>query len=333
VTIIPRAPVAGGVYDSVVTGCAGFIGSHLTDHLLAHGDRVLGIDSFEDYYARSQKERNLTAALSSPGFTFLDRDLRAVGLRRHLDAETRVFHLAAQPGVRGSWGAGFATYVDNNLLATQALLEEVVAAGGRSRVVFASSSSIYGDGPGGPTPEEFPPHPRSPYGLTKLSGEHLVRIYTQEHGLSATSLRFFTVYGPRQRPDMAFHRFFRAAEQGTPIEVYGDGRQSRDFTYVGDIVAGIAAVGDREVDAVAINLGAGEPTTLEGALRQVEAAAGRPLTIQHRPPEPGDVMATWADIRLAKRLFGFQPRVNLAEGLRRQWAWHAAEGADVAVPA
>jgi nucleoside-diphosphate-sugar epimerase len=313
------------VPDAIVTGCAGFIGSHLTERLLERGDRVLGIDSFDDYYPPEMKRRNLTTALTHRRFQFLRANVRQVRLRRHLDPEVRVIHLAAQPGVRGSWGSKFSRYVQNNVLATQSVLETLASAGSPGRFVYASSSSIYGETPEGATPEDTPARPVSPYGMTKLSGEHLVRLYARAHGLSAVSLRFFSVYGPRQRPDMAFHKFFRAAQAGTSIDVYGDGRQSRDFTFVGDIVAGILAAADSDTDAGVFNLGAGTPQPLARAVDLIGRTSGARIRVRHLPEQLGDPRATWADIRRARRLLGFRPRVSLEEGLAQQWEWHSTE--------
>ena len=218
----------------VVTGVAGFLGSHLTERLLAAGHEVVGVDAFTPFYDPRRKRRNLEAALAHPRFRLLELDLGADDPARLPDAEL-VFHFAAQAGVRPSWGDGFAEYARHNVLATQRLLERYEARPPR-RFVYASSSSVYGDAERLPTRESDLPRPYSPYGVTKLAGEHLCLLYQRNRGLPATALRFFTVYGPRQRPDMAFHRLLEAALDGRPFEVYGDGRQSRDFTYVADAV-------------------------------------------------------------------------------------------------
>jgi nucleoside-diphosphate-sugar epimerase len=314
------------VYDAIVTGSAGFIGSHLTERLIARGDRVVGIDSFDDYYSPEEKRRHLAGVLDDSRFTFVEGDVREIPLRRYLHRGTAVFHLAAQPGVRGSWGVNFHRYVDNNILATQAMLEAVKQADVSGRFVYASSSSIYGHAPEGPTSEECPPRPISPYGMTKLAGEHLVRLYAKSGGLSAVCLRFFTVYGPRQRPDMAFNRFFRASQEKQPIEVYGDGRQLRDFTYVDDIVSGILAAAEVDGSSEVFNLGAGDPVPLTTAIRYLGEAVGETPSVHRVPPQAGDPPATWADNRRARRLLGFRPRVSLREGLRRQWEWQVTEG-------
>jgi nucleoside-diphosphate-sugar epimerase len=321
------------VHDSLVTGCAGFIGSHLVERLIDRGDRVVGIDSFDDYYAPEAKRRNLAQVAHHPRFTLLEGNVRELPLRHYLHSGILVCHLAAQPGVRGSWGKDFHRYVENNVLATQMLLEAVKEAKADARFIYASSSSIYGEAPGGPTSEDTLPRPISPYGMTKLAGEHLTRLYGRVGGLTTVSLRFFTVYGPRQRPDMAFHRFFRAVLDGRPIEVYGDGRQLRDFTFVGDIVEGILAASEADGTSEVYNLGGGDPVPLETAIRYVGKAAGKAPQIQSLPVQAGDPQATWADIRRARRALHFRPRVSLREGLERQWQWHTAEARHVPLAA
>jgi nucleoside-diphosphate-sugar epimerase len=314
------------LYDAVVTGAAGFVGSHLTERLLERGDRVLGVDSYDPYYSSRQKRQNLRRALEHPRFRFLPKPVQRVGVARHLGRGTVVYHLAAQPGVRGSWGAKFGHYVENNVLATQSLLEGMVRAGRKGRVVYASSSSIYGDQPPGPMPEDALPNPVSPYGMTKLSAEHLGRLYARAYGLSFVSTRLFTVYGPRQRPDMAFHRFFLAARARRAIDVYGDGRQLRDFTYVGDIVDGIVRAGETDSAEVVFNLGGNSPVRLDHAIGLIRSVTGLPVRIHRAGSQRGDPRATWADNRRARRVLRFRPRTPLREGLRRQWEWHQGRG-------
>jgi len=313
----PSAPI---VPEDVVTGAAGFVGSHLVQRLLAQGRSVVGVDCFDDYYNRTSKEGNLAEARRDPNFRLVEQDLLGFDPSTVLEPGCRVFHLAAQPGVRGSWGANFERYLRNNVLATQRLLEATVRVRPQ-RFVYASSSSIYGEQPTGPTSETATPNPVSPYGVTKLAGEHLARLYAQAYGLSVVSLRFFTVYGPGQRPDMAFHRFIEAIRAGKPITLYGDGRQTRDFTFVDDIVDGILSAGQTEAVEGAFNLGGGTPAPLTEVLRILGDLAGHP--IESRPGEapPGDPRTTWADTRRARELLGFRPRVALADGLRRQWDW------------
>ncbi len=311
------------LYDSVVTGCAGFIGSHLTEALLERGDRVLGVDAFDPYYPASLKRKNLRRSLAHAHFRFQEIPVDRLRLGRTLRRGGVVFHLAAQPGVRGSWGEKFDHYVENNVLATQALLEEVVRSGTRPRVVYASSSSIYGDQPAGPMREDATPNPISPYGMTKLAAEHLGRLYARAYGLSFASTRLFTVYGPRQRPDMAFNRMIRSIRTGRPIEVFGDGRQLRDFTYVGDIVDGIVSAGATDSGETVFNLGGSAPVRLDEAIGHLRSISRQPVKLRRLPTPKGDPRATWADNRRARRELHFRPRTSLREGLRRQWEWQS----------
>jgi UDP-glucuronate 4-epimerase len=313
------------LYDSLVTGSAGFVGSHLTELLLERGDRVLGVDSFDPYYPAEQKRRNLRRSLEHPKFKFVRGRIQDVRLARYLRKGAGIYHLAAQPGVRGSWGTKFHRYVENNVLATQALLEEVVRSGVRPRIVYASSSSVYGDQPTGPMTEDATPNPVSPYGMTKLSAEHMGRLYARAYGVSFVSTRLFTVYGPRQRPDMAFNKFFRAVRDGKPIEVYGDGRQLRDFTYVGDIISGIVSAGASDSRETVFNLGGSSPVRLDEAIGYIRTITGRPVKIRRAAVQTGDPRTTWADTRRARRELNFRPKTSLREGLRRQWAWQAGE--------
>jgi len=249
----------------LVTGAAGFIGSHLAEALVARGYRVIGVDAFVDFYPRSMKEANLRDLRQAPTFQFIEADLRTTDLVTLLTGIDYVFHLAAQAGVLTSWGDGFTAYVEHNVLATQRLLEAAQQRGVR-RVIYASSSSVYGETPTLPAREDSPPLPISPYGVTKLAAEHLCRLYTIGHELPTISLRYFTVYGPRQRPDMAFHKFIHALLRDEPIPVYGDGEQSRDFTYVGDIVAATLAAMGHGVPGACYNLGGGVQVTVKEVL-------------------------------------------------------------------
>ncbi|MGC2289830.1 MAG: NAD-dependent epimerase/dehydratase family protein [Thermoplasmata archaeon] len=310
----------------VVTGAAGFVGSHLVGRLLSEGQSVVGIDSFDDYYARPAKERNLAEVRRNPNFRFVEQDLLGFDPSTVWEPGCRIFHLAAQPGVRGSWGTQFERYLRNNVLVTQHLLEASVRVR-PARFVYASSSSIYGEQPAGPTPESATPNPVSPYGMTKLAGEHLVRLYAQAHGLSTASLRFFTVYGPGQRPDMAFNRFIEATRSGKAITLYGDGRQTRDFTFVDDIVEGLVAAGRTTGAEGAFNLGGGTPAPLTEVLRILQELAGHPIAIRPGEAPPGDPRATWADTRRAQEILHFHPRVSLTEGLRYQWEWQTGPDA------
>ena len=304
----------------VVTGAAGFIGSHLTESLLADGHEVTGVDAFTDYYPRPTKERNLEKSRSHGKFRLVEGRLQDLDLRPLLDGVDRVFHLAAQAGVRASWGREFSHYTDHNVLATQRLLEAARAAGG-PRVVYASSSSVYGDAPTLPLSEEARCEPVSPYGVSKLAAEHLGVLYHRNFGLPVVSLRYFTVYGPRQRPDMAFHRFLKAARDAEPIHLYGDGGQTRDFTFVSDIVAATRAAADSGRPGSVYNVGGGERVVLSDVLRQIEGVTGRRLTIVRDEVQKGDMRDTFADTTAARRDLGFRSTVALAQGLEREWEW------------
>jgi UDP-glucose 4-epimerase len=241
-------------------------------------------------------------------------------LSEALEGAGQVFHLAAQAGVRTSWGRDFGLYTENNVLATQRLLEAAVAAG-TPRLVYASSSSVYGDSPSLPLREDASCRPVSPYGVTKLAAEHLAHLYERNHGLPVVSLRYFTVYGPRQRPDMAFHRFFRAARDGEPIHVYGDGEQTRDFTYVTDAVAATRAAAVSGRPGCAYNVGGGERVSLNRVLQAMEGVTGRRFRIIREEAQKGDMRDTFADTSAAQRDLDFRSTVPLAEGLKRQWDW------------
>jgi nucleoside-diphosphate-sugar epimerase len=305
---------------TIVTGAAGFIGSHLAASLLADGHEVLGIDCFTDYYPRAAKEANLAPLREHAHFRLVEERLQDAELPRHLEGAFAVFHLAAQAGVRASWGREFAHYTEHNVLATQRLLEAALEAG-RPRIVYASSSSVYGDAAVLPLREDGPCRPVSPYGVTKLAAEHLARLYHRNHGLPTVSLRFFTVYGPRQRPDMAFHRFLKAARDGQPITVYGDGSQTRDFTYVDDIVSAVRAAALSGQPGSVYNVGGGERVALNEVLRLIESVTGRRLQVQRQEPQMGDMKDTFADTSAASRDLGFRSTVGLAEGLAREWQW------------
>jgi nucleoside-diphosphate-sugar epimerase len=304
----------------VVTGAAGFIGSHLAESLVADGHEVAGVDCFTDYYPRALKERNLERLRESPRFHLLEARLQDLDLTPLLDGAEHVYHLAAQAGVRASWGRDFALYTDHNVLATQRLLEAALAAG-RPTVVYASSSSVYGDAPSLPLREDGPCQPVSPYGVTKLAGEHLAVLYHRNHGLPTVSLRFFTVYGPRQRPDMAFHRFLKAARDGGEVPVFGDGRQTRDFTYVTDIVSAVRAAPLSGRPGSVYNVGGGERIALNEVLRLIETVTARPLRILRQEAQKGDMRDTFADTTAARRDLGIHSTVPLAEGLAREWEW------------
>ncbi|MEO8077575.1 MAG: NAD-dependent epimerase/dehydratase family protein [Acidobacteriota bacterium] len=305
---------------ALVTGAAGFIGSHLTGALLDRRAEVIGLDCFTDYYPRPIKESNLAQNLGREGFHFVEARIQDADLPALLDGVTHVFHLAAQAGVRMSWGQDFRIYTENNVDASQQLLEACVGQP-LHRFVYASSSSLYGDNVSIPMREDALPQPVSPYGVTKLAAEQLCHLYSVNHGVPATSVRYFTVYGPRQRPDMAFHRFIRAALEGRPITLYGDGEQTRDFTFVADAVAATLAAGDRGVPGRAYNIGGGSRVTVNDVLDIIGRLAGRSLDVRREPAQKGDMRDTYADTGLAKADLGFAPTVSLEEGIEAEYRW------------
>jgi nucleoside-diphosphate-sugar epimerase len=308
----------------VVTGAAGFIGSHLCEHLLRLGHEVVGLDAFIPYYPRSFKEQNLAAARRHPAFRFRAVDLRDEPLGGLPEDAEVVFHLAAMPGLTQSW-TDFDGYWTCNVLATQRLLEALRRAGGRlRRLVCASTSSVYGRFASGD--ETLPTRPVSPYGVTKLAAENLCRAYGEEHGLPVVVLRYFSVYGPRQRPDMGYHRFFRALLRGEPVVVYGDGQQVRGNTYVGDCVAATAAAVEAQPGEV-YNVGGGEMASVWDVLGKLEAVTGRKVAVTRKEARPGDQRHTFADTTKLRRHLGWEPRTSLDEGLTRQWVWHREEAA------
>ena len=310
----------------VVTGVAGFIGSHLAEALVDRGHEVVGIDCFTPAYPPADKRRNLARLVDHPAFRLVEGDLVTLALDAWLEGAGVVFHQAAQPGVRASWGRDFAVYVHHNILATQCLLE-ACARTGVPRLVAASSSSVYGDAPAYPTTEESITRPVSPYGVTKLASEHLCLAYARPgvSQLSVATLRYFTVYGPRQRPDMAFRRFLEAAYTGQPIVVYGDGEQTRDFTHVHDAVRANLLAMSAPIAAEAINVGGGRRVTLRETLELIQRSTGRRLRIERAPAQAGDARHTGADGTRADALLGYQPAVPLEDGLADQAAWVADE--------
>jgi nucleoside-diphosphate-sugar epimerase len=304
----------------LVTGVAGFVGSHLARKLLEQGHRVIGLDSFTDFYPKWMKEKNLEPLQGNGRFEFLARDLNlidGVDLLRRTEA---VYHLAAQPGVRTSWGRNFEAYIRNNIQNTQVLLEAAKESQ-VAKFIFASSSSVYGLTPDLPMKESSPLCPLSPYGVTKLAAEQLCILYHKNFGLPTVSLRFFTVYGPGQRPDMAFHRFFKAILQGGEIIVYGDGSQTRDFTYVADIVEACLAALERGRPGEVYNLGGGHRQRLEDIFPLVEEVCRKSVRRRTAERQSGDVPDTLADITKAQADLGFSPRTDLRGGLSEEWAW------------
>ena len=311
---------------ALVTGAAGFVGSTLARRLLADGHDVVGVDSVNDYYDRQLKRANL-GRLASTGFQFVEADLNAVDLPSLLAGTEVVFHLAGQPGVRSSWGSEFDRYVTDNVRATQRLLEAALHADRLRRFVFASSSSVYGDAERYPTEETDRPQPLSPYGVTKLAAEHLCTLYARNHGVPTVSLRFFTVYGPRQRPDMAFTRFCRAVSDGREIEVYGTGEQVRDFTYVDDVVEANLQVGTADIGSVpagsVFNVAGGSSTTVNEVLALLGEISGRAVRVVRGAPVLGDVLRTGGSTEALSKATGWMPRVGLREGLEEQYRWAA----------
>ena len=305
---------------ALVTGAAGFIGSHLTAALLDRGATVVGIDCFTDYYPRATKEKNLEENTLRERFRFVENTIADADLPALLEGVTHVFHLAAQAGVRKSWGKDFTTYTVNNIDATQILLEACV---GKpiERFVYASSSSVYGDAVAIPMREDALPQPLSPYGVTKLAAEHLCMLYHANHDVPACAMRYFTVYGPRQRPDMAFHRFIKAALRDESISLYGDGSQTRDFTFVADAVAATIAASERGVPGRAYNIGGGSRVSMNDVLRIIERIAGRALRISREAPQKGDMRDTYADTTRARHDLGFAPTVSLEEGIQAEYRW------------
>ena len=305
---------------AIVTGAAGFIGSHLSERLIGEGWRVTGVDAFTNYYARTDKEANLAALRNEKRFDLVEADLADAPLQQIFADRPVVFHLAAQAGVRASFGDSFAGYVHDNLIATQRVLENALEAG-CPRVAMASSSSVYGDAEEYPCIEGVTPtRPRSPYGATKRMCEDLADIY-RGLGLSVTALRYFTVYGPRQRPDMAMRRLCEAAVGGPAFVLNGDGLQSRDFTYVADAVDATVRAGVVLDVPLTLNVGGGEEATMSQVISTIEHLAGKPLDIRPAEDGKGDVRRTAADTRIARHALGWSPTMSLVEGLANQLDW------------
>ena len=307
---------------ALVTGVAGFIGSTLAERLVLQGADVVGIDSFTDYYPRAIKESNLAALKRSPAFRFIESRIQDADLAGLLADRTHIFHLAAQAGVRKSWGRDFAVYTTNNVEATQVLLEACI---GKpiDRLVYASSSSVYGDDVPMPMREDAVPRPVSPYGVSKLAAEHLCGLYHSNHGVPAVSLRYFTVYGPRQRPDMGFHKFLKAVIRDEPITLFGNGEQTRDFTYVQDAVSATVAAARLGVPGRVYNIGGGSRVSVNHVLEMIGRISGRAPRVTGDPVQKGDMRHTYADTGLARADLSYAPTHDLNEGLTAEYRWLA----------
>lgn len=306
---------------TLVTGAAGFVGSHLVERLLADGATVTGVDAMTGYYEPAVKRRNVAGLLDDPGFRMVEGDLNTLALPPLLAEADVVYHLAGQPGVRSSWGTEFAVYLDDNVRATQRLLE-AAREQAIDRFVLASSSSIYGDAERFPTSETETPRPISPYGVTKLAAEHLCYLYWRAFEVPTVSLRYFTIFGPRQRPDMAFHRFITAALRDETITIYGDGQQSRDFTYVDDCVAATIAAGSQGRPGAAYNVAGGTQATVLDVVERLEGLLKRRPRVEHRPAVSGDARKTRAETSAARKDLSYRPSISLVEGLKRQLEEH-----------
>ena len=306
----------------IVTGVAGFIGSHLAENILKQGDRIIGIDQINDYYDVNQKQANIAHLQQYPNFEFIKADIQELNWLELLKDVDVVYHQAAQAGVRSSWGKGFYDYTERNINATQIILEAAKEVNSIKRFVYASSSSVYGNAEKMPTSETIPPVPVSPYGITKLAAERMCLLYYQNFNVPITALRYFTVYGPRQRPDMAFHKFFKAVIKDEAISVYGDGQQTRDFTFISDAVAANLAAGSvPEAIGQVFNIGGGSRVNLMDVLAIIEKTVKQPIKKEFVAKARGDARHTSADISKAQRILGYQPKVSLSEGLAKEWEW------------
>ncbi|OUL27230.1 UDP-glucose 4-epimerase [Nostoc sp. RF31YmG] len=306
----------------IVTGAAGFIGSHLAEALLQQGEEVIGIDEFNDYYDPAFKQKNVANLQVFPNFTLIKGDIQFLDWQTLFENVEVIYHQAAQAGVRASWGKGFRVYTERNINATQVLLEAAKDAKNLKRLVFASTSSVYGDAETLPTHEGIPPRPVSPYGITKLAAERLCGLYHKNFGVPFVSLRYFTVYGPRQRPDMAFHKFFNAVLHDEAIPVYGDGQQTRDFTFVSDaIAANLAAATVPQAVGEIFNIGGGSRVVLAEVLDTMAEIVGKPIKRNHIEKAMGDARHTAADVSKAREILKYQPEVSLREGLTKEWQW------------
>ncbi|HKC17994.1 MAG TPA: NAD-dependent epimerase/dehydratase family protein [Candidatus Dormibacteraeota bacterium] len=311
---------------AVVTGAAGFIGSHLCERLLADDHEVVGIDCFRDQYPRRLKEQNLRAARTAPQFSFHELDLAGDDLRPALDGADVVFHLAGRSGLGNPCGPDFTEYVGDNIVATQRLLE-ALAANPVKRLVYAGSSAVYGDAERFPTRESTVPRPLSSYGVSKLAGESLTHLYGWRLGLPVTILRYFTLYGPRQRPDMAISRFVRALTRGDEIEIRGDGAQTRDFTFIDDAIEATIRAAKADVGGAILNVGGGSRATINAVLEALEEITGRRSLRRYVPAPLADQRHSAASINAARRLLSWEPKVGLRAGLAEQWSWFQSQSA------
>ena len=305
---------------AIVTGAAGFIGSHLCERLIQRGWEITGIDSFLDYYPRWIKETNLSGLVGSSRFHFLEKNLLDVEWPETLQGVDVIFHLAAQAGVRASWSKNFIVYTRNNIEATQRMLEESKHCR-LKKIVFASTSSVYGDTEDIPMREDSLLRPVSPYGVTKVAAENLCYLYWKNFGIPCVSLRYFTVYGPRQRPDMAFYRFILALLEGRAITIFDDGNQTRDFTYIDDIVEGTIGAAEKGVEGKSYNLGGGSRISVNEVLQVLRKVAGRTVEIRYADKQKGDMRHTFASTEAAQKDFGYRPSVALQDGLEREYEW------------
>lgn len=310
---------------AIVTGAAGFIGFNLCKTLLSAGWNVTGVDAFRDYYSTTLKRKNAKDLLKYDGFSLIESEISEVDWDEMFGSHEYVFHLAGQPGVRASWGKSFNYYIHDNISATQIMLEAASKAKNIRRFVYASTSSIYGNAESFPTSERTIPRPVSPYGVTKLAAENLCHLYWVNYKVPTVSLRFFTVYGPGQRPDMAFHRILKALYSGDTFQIYGDGHQTRDFTFVSDIVSGIIAASSRGKCGRVYNLGGGHRVSLLEVIEELKSLTSRSLNIQFKESQKGDARDTSADISLASEELGYVPQVFIRTGLQLEKQWFESD--------
>jgi nucleoside-diphosphate-sugar epimerase len=312
----------GVMNKNIVTGAAGFIGSHLAEALLGRGETVIGVDEFNDYYDPDLKRKNVAHFINHPNFELIEGDIQSLDWRSLLSDIDIVYHQAAQAGVRASWGQGFRLYTERNISATQILLEAAKDSLHLKRFVFASTSSVYGDAETLPTSEKICPKPVSPYGITKLAAERLCGLYHKNFGVPCVGLRYFTVYGPRQRPDMAFHKFFKAVIEDKEISVYGDGQQTRDFTFVSDAVAAnLAAATASDAVGEVFNIGGGSRVVLAEVLDTMEKIVGNTIKRKYIDKAMGDARHTAADVSKAQKILNYKPEISLDKGLHLEWNW------------